>query len=152
MIGHNIRQARLAQQLSLSDVAERANISVATLSRVENQKQGLDLALFLTLARVLKIPAQELLDESEETTEGTDPLVRRIAALHPTDRTKLWQQLAKRRRTNRQESGKLNLLRQQLDELLAQVDFVRQEIEAVRKRVSGNGNGLTVVDSTSAAG
>ena len=61
VIGNRLRQARTARQLSLNDVAGRAKISVATLSRIERDKQGIDLGLFLTLSRILKAPPHDLL-------------------------------------------------------------------------------------------
>jgi len=60
VVGNRLRQARTARQLSLNDVAGRAKISVATLSRIERDKQGIDLGLFLTLSRILKAPPHDL--------------------------------------------------------------------------------------------
>ena len=82
MIGENIRQARLAQDWSLADVAKKAKISVATLSRIETDKQTLELGLFLTLARILDRTPQDLLG-SDGAPEGNrvDPLVKKVEAL-----------------------------------------------------------------------
>lgn len=138
MVGERIREARLAQNRSLADVAEKAQISVATLSRIENDKQSVDLALFVALARVLDTTPNELLGDHAGNGRGDhgDPLARRIASLAPKERADLWRELAAGRRTRR---AKVRLdaqqISQQIDELLAQMDFLREELESVRKRV-----------------
>ena len=137
MIGLRIRAARLAQDRSLADVAAKAKISVATLSRIETDKQSLDLGLFLLIAQVLQVSARELLGEQGEPNGGVDPLARRIAALGSTERLELWKELAEERRTQRgkRRGAEMRQVGQQVEELLAQVDFLREELEAVRKRV-----------------
>jgi transcriptional regulator with XRE-family HTH domain len=136
MIGERIREARLAQDRSLADVAAKAQISVATLSRIETDKQSLDLGLFLSIAQVLQIPAQQLLGEHGEGNGG-DPLARRIAALGSRERLELWKELAEERRTQRgkRRGAEARQVGQQVEELLAQVDFLREELESIRKRV-----------------
>lgn len=142
MVGERIREARLAQNRSLADVAGKANISVATLSRIENAKQSVEMGLFLLLARVLSVPPQELLDDQEENGNGNgagklDPLVKRIAALGGQDRLDLWKELAAERRTQRSRArgSESRQMAQHVEELLAQVDFLREELEGVRKRI-----------------
>jgi transcriptional regulator with XRE-family HTH domain len=136
MIGLRIRAARLAQDRSLADVAGKAKISVATLSRIETDKQSLDLGLFLSIAQVLQVSARELLGEQGEA-EGGDPLARRIASLGAAERLELWKDLAEERRTQRgkRRGAEVRQVGQQVEELLAQVDFLREELESVRKRV-----------------
>lgn len=137
MIGTKLREARMAQSRSLADVAGKAKISVATLSRVENDKQSVDLGLFITLARVLQVPANELLGEDDADGNGIAPLARRISTLPPRQRQELWRDLAAETRTARatRRNGNMRDISQQVDELLAQMEFLREELEAVRKRV-----------------
>lgn len=137
MIGEKIRQARLAQQRSLAEVAAKAKVSVATLSRIETDKQALDLALFLSIAKVLKIAANDLLGEEGVGDGEVDPLARRIAGLQARERVQLWRELAAERRSSRAGSRQqqMNNVGQQVEELLAQVDFLREELESVRKRI-----------------
>ena len=139
MIGERIRELRQAQGRSLADVAGKAEVSVATLSRIENDKQSVDLGLFLLLAKVLRIPAQDLLDTTAHDGNGdpnVDPLARRIAMLETKKRTELWREVAAERRAQRARStrprGDTSL---QVDEMLAQLDFLREELETVRKQV-----------------
>jgi transcriptional regulator with XRE-family HTH domain len=137
MVGDNLRQARLAQHLSLATVAGEAHISAATLSRIETNKQPLELRMFMTLAGVLKVSARELLgsdEEEEPVAGGSDPLVTRIAGLETAARAELWRSLAAERRTHL-GNGRSRSMAHQLDELLAQVEFLREEIEAVRARL-----------------
>jgi transcriptional regulator with XRE-family HTH domain len=134
MIGEKIRHARQAQQLSLAQVAAKAKISAATLSRIETEKQNVELSLFITIARVLHVSPNELLGEAGESdSEAGDPLVRQIASLDSSERTRFWRDLTSARRQSRPRNTRnVNL---QIEELLAQVDFLREEIVAVRSRL-----------------
>ncbi len=139
MIGERIREVRNARQMSLTDVAQKAHISVATLSRVERDKQTLELGLFLSLMRILEMDPAELLgaeERGEGPLEGLDPLVARITSLAAAERTHLWRTLAvrssKRAHHRRNASHDIAL---QVEELLAQLDYLRNEIEVVRKRL-----------------
>ncbi len=141
MVGERIREARLAQSRSLADIAAQANISIATLSRIENDKQSVDVGLFLSLARVLNVPPADLLGNANATDDGgdgkLDPIVRRIASLDARERLRLWRDLATQRRAQRNRSrvGEPKQVAQQVDELLAQMDLLREELESVRKRI-----------------
>jgi transcriptional regulator with XRE-family HTH domain len=136
MIGERIREARLAQDRSLADVAAKAEISVATLSRIETDKQSLDLGLFLSIAQVLQVSAQQLLGDNGNG-DGSNPLARRIAALGSRERLELWKELAEERRTHRgkRRGAEMRQVGQQVEELLAQVDFLREELESIRKHM-----------------
>lgn len=133
MIGEKIREVRQAQGLSLADIAGKAKISVATLSRIENDKQSVDLGLFLVLAKVLQVAAHELLEPEEEGNGNVDPLARRIAMLETKKRTELWRDVAAERRLQRTR-GRIDAT-QQVEEMLAQIDYLREELETVRKRM-----------------
>ena len=138
MIGENIRQARLAQDRSLADVAKKAKISVATLSRIENEKQTLELGLFLTLAKILdRTPTDLLGNDGESDGNGMDPLVKRVAGFEATERTQFWRELAVAQRSQRTKTRRVQVshLASQVEELLAQIDFLREELESVRKRL-----------------
>jgi transcriptional regulator with XRE-family HTH domain len=129
MIGERLRESRHAQRLSLTDVASKAGISAATLSRIETSKQGIDLGLFLILAKILKTLPHELLGDTAAERNTADPLVKKIAALGTSDRVKMWRDLASARRTRRAtprvEVG------QQVEELLAQFEYLKEQIESV---------------------
>lgn len=137
MIGEKIRQARLAQRRSLADVAKKAKISVATLSRIETDKQTLDVELFLVLARLLEKAPVELLDTEESHEGNVDPVVRKIGTFEAGERAELWRSLAAAQRAKRSRGRgvQMSQLTQEVDELLAQIDFVREELEAVRRRL-----------------
>ena len=144
MIGERIREARLARSQSLADIAAKANISVATLSRIENDKQSVELNLFLQLARVLEVAPAHLLDGTAQGdadgNTGLQPLVRSISALGSRERLELWRELAAERRNVRARRGTTaregTQVTQQVDELLAQIDFLREELDAVRQRMT----------------
>lgn len=136
MIGEKIRERRQSQQRSLADVAGKANISVATLSRIENDKQSVDFGLFLSLAKVLNVTPHDLMgpDQSDEGT--VDPLARRIASLSGRERLDLWRELAAERRNRARKRGAdVQGVAQKVEELLAQMDLLREELESVRRRI-----------------
>ena len=138
MVGENIRRARLGQRRSLADVAKKAKISIATLSRIENEKQALELGLFLTLAKVLECTPTDLLSEPEAGSgEGLEPLVKKISMFEAGARAKLWRELANARRTQRAKARRARIqhLADQVDELLAQIDCMREELEILRRRL-----------------
>jgi transcriptional regulator with XRE-family HTH domain len=137
MIGENLRSARLAQQRSLADVAKKAKISIATLSRIENEKQTLELGLFLTLAKVLDRAPNDRLGTAAGEDSGVDPMVKKIAAFESGERMQFWRELASAQRNQRIRTRRVQLgqLSQQVEELLAQIDFMREELENVRKRL-----------------
>jgi transcriptional regulator with XRE-family HTH domain len=125
--------------MSLTDVAGQAHISAATLSRIENNKQGLNFGLFLILAKVLTTAPADLVGDDDG--EGHDPLVAKIAQLSPGDRARLWRDLADAKRTSRQkrQARHADTLSQQMEELFAQFEFMREELEAFRTSIRKRG-------------
>lgn len=135
MIGERLREVRETRGMSLTDVATKADISAATLSRIENAKQGLDFGLFLVLAKILAVAPGDLVEG--EDGDGHDPLVGRIAQLSTGERARLWRDLAVARRNSRQKRNvrQRDTVSQQMEELFAQFEFIREELEAVRTNV-----------------
>lgn len=115
--------------MSLQDIASKARISAATLSRIETGKQGVDLGLFLLLTRILKVRPQDMLDEVAEP--HVEPMASRLATLSSAERVKFWKELSAA--THRDPKVRGNDVGSVVEELLAQIDFLRQEIEDVRK-------------------
>lgn len=130
MLGNRIREARTSRNLSLNEVASRAHISVATLSRIERDKQGVDLDLFLLLCRILKAAPHDVLGEDD--TQHVDPLAAQIARLNHGDRVQLWRDLASARRNDRKSRAHASKLVDEVEELVAQLEYVRSEMEAVQ--------------------
>jgi transcriptional regulator with XRE-family HTH domain len=135
VIGVRLREARLARQLSLNAVAQKADVSVATLSRIERDQQRIDDELHMTLMRILKMNAHDVLDQERAADDGIiEPIAARIATLPLQERTKLWRELAATRKSSR-GGVTARATAQQVEEFLAQIDFLRGEIEAVRKKL-----------------
>jgi transcriptional regulator with XRE-family HTH domain len=132
MIGEKIRVVRQSQGRSLAEVAGKAKISVATLSRIETDKQSIDVELLLVLSRVLGIDAADVLGNGEAEP---DPLAQRIASLDAGKRTDLWRDLATERRAQRAQNRPSRNVGPQVEELLAQIDYLREELESVRGKV-----------------
>lgn len=136
MVGRRLRTLRQAQSLSLQQVAEKANISAATLSRIENDKQALDVTLMLLLSKILKCRPADLVDDGDGR-DDREVLVKKLAALDAKTRTGIWNELAANARSARRANSrsKSAAMVAEVEELLAQMDFIRAEIESVRKRL-----------------
>lgn len=129
-IGERLRNERQSRSLSLSDVAGEAGVSVATLSRIENNKQTVDLQLFLTLVDVLGVQPSAILESRASRRDGHE-LVRELAALPPDHRAQIFIAAARKERR-----GTRNLdLHQRVDALVASIDMLRDELMEIRKRV-----------------
>ena len=121
--------------MSLADVAAEANVSAATLSRVERDKQAIDVSLFLTLARVLSTAPADLLKDSDDSGDGV--LAARVAAMQSRERTHFWHQLSDERREQRgRKRVETRVVAQEVEELLAQMDLLREEIASVQLRLT----------------
>ena len=134
MIGERLRKLRHEQQLSLNDVASRAKISAATLSRIENEKQALAIDMLFALAGILSVAPEDLVAvrPDGDRSENENHLAEKIAALRSSERARLWRQLAAYQRAARARRRDKSDAAGHIEELLAQVDFLRQEIESVR--------------------
>src|SRR5436190_15173971 len=130
MIGTRIRELRTARRMSLSEVAQQASISTATLSRIETGKQNIDAGLMTLIARVLHLSPHDLLDEDEN---GDGQLADRIATLKTNDRTQFWHDLNGLRKRNGASSRRSDDIGIEVEELLAQIDFLRSEVERIRQ-------------------
>jgi len=119
-VGARIRTARQHRRLSLSDVAGRMGLSVATLSRIETSKQSIDVDLLLSLSRVLGVTPSRFLGEPDGDHD-IEVLADRVAALSAADRAKLIQEAARRRR-----GGDLAAV---IGDLMSTLDVMREELE-----------------------
>jgi transcriptional regulator with XRE-family HTH domain len=142
MIGKRLRQARASQKLSLNEVAERADISVATLSRIERDKQNIAVDLFLTLCEVLKTQPNEMIGEATSGVEQTpaspvDELIRKISGMDVSERTRFWHGLSKAQvtRTRGRRGSEVRVLAREVEELVAQAECLREQLESVRKKL-----------------
>ncbi len=70
-IGKALKLCRTAKDLSLEALAERAEISVSYLSRIENQKREPTLSLVSKLADALAIPVPVLVFLASDSGELT---------------------------------------------------------------------------------
>lgn len=137
MIGERLRQARQARNLSLQDVATEAEISVATLSRIETSKQSLEMNLFISIAKILGENPADFFDIEEPGSKDSDSIVEAIGRLTSKDRTRVWDRLAKAPRIKdkgRDRRSQSRVLGQEIEEVLAQLDYLRNEVDGMRKR------------------
>ena len=137
MVGERLRQIRKERGMSLNDVATKVDISVATLSRIETNKQTVELGLFVELAKILKTPPAALIDH--DNPEAQNQLSHRFVSLDREERLRLWRELANNAKRRKFMTGRKPHLRQiamEIDELLAHLDLLRAEIESVRSRLA----------------
>jgi transcriptional regulator with XRE-family HTH domain len=125
-IGEALRRCRLDRHLSLATVAQQAGISVATLSRVETNKQNVDVGLLLDLARVLDVPAAEIIGGNNGDGNDAQMLSRRLAALKPSERARIFLESSRRSKAKLQTT---------IDDLLLTIDVLRDELINVRRAV-----------------
>ena len=131
-IGERLRNARRSRQLSLDAVAKQIGVSVATLSRIETNKQGMDLPLFIQLARALGIDPAAVIGENGDG-DG-DGLVRQLAALPADQRARIMIAASRGATPN----GKRADLRVHLDGLLSTLDLLRDELLELQRAVRKN--------------
>lgn len=137
MIGEKLRAVRLSRHLSLQDVATEADISVATLSRIETNKQSLEMNLFISIAKILGENPADFFDAEEIGQKDSDSIVEAIGKLTSRDRTRVWDRLAKAPRIKdkgRDRKSQTRVLTQEIEEVLAQLDYLRNEVDGMRKR------------------
>lgn len=122
-VGANLRRLRIERKLSLASVAEDARISVSTLSRVETNKQSMDVELLVTLARILGATPAEVL--GEPNGEGLRAILRRLAELSPAESAQVF--IDASRRSEPKDAATA------IDELLAAIDILREDLEDLRR-------------------
>lgn len=128
-VGTRLRATRVAQRRSLADVASRVGVSCATLSRIETNKQSVDVALFLSLTQSLGIDAADILGRERRE----DALSNQLVVLDSSSRTKVWSDLAEHERGRRASKRDLKRLAAEVEELLAHIDLLREELLRVRR-------------------
>lgn len=127
-VGEAIRRLRVEQQLSLARVAVKAGVSVATLSRVETNKQSVDVGLLERLADILGVTAGAILGEANgDGHDGAEELAHRLSLLSAPERTRIF--LSASRSRDPRQIGAL------LDDLLSTVDLVREELLQVQRNM-----------------
>jgi len=82
-LGERIRKRRQEVHLSQEAFAEKAGISVNTVSRVEGGQTAMSIEIFKKMVEILEVDADELLGKCPKEKEKNkyDTLVRRIQQL-----------------------------------------------------------------------
>lgn len=80
-VGNRIRMERIRQKMSISRLAELANLSVSCISKTESNQCGISLKALLKIADALNIPIWQLLvqEEAEDRTGIDQKLSDRAA-------------------------------------------------------------------------
>lgn len=130
-VGAALRLARQARRLSLSDVAGKAGMSVATLSRIETGKQNVDVSLLVNLAHILHVSPAALLEGGGDGRQPATVLAEELALLSPAERARV---LASALKQSRQDGSK-EALHARVENLLTTLDLIREELHHVRKDI-----------------
>lgn len=69
MIGKRMKKLRTAKGISLTELASRSNVQLATLSRIENQKMTGTLESHMQIAKALNVGLPELYQDVESAPE-----------------------------------------------------------------------------------
>jgi transcriptional regulator with XRE-family HTH domain len=80
LVRKRIRALRVAQGLSLEELADRAKLSQSTLSRIENGRRRLALDQLVTLARALDTSLDQLVETASDDVV-TNPMIDRAHGL-----------------------------------------------------------------------
>ena len=87
----------------------------------------------MILSKILKTPPQELIG-ADGTEPPSDALAAQISRLDARERAHLWRDLAHRKGISNGKT-RMQQVALEVDELLAQLDFLRSEIENIQKRL-----------------
>lgn len=74
-IGEQIRKFRKQKKYRQENLAEALDISVMTVSRIENGTTTMNVLLLMRLSKLLEVPVQEIIGE-EMQVHPDDPCVR----------------------------------------------------------------------------
>ncbi|MBV8516999.1 MAG: helix-turn-helix domain-containing protein [Acidobacteria bacterium] len=118
-IGDNLRHARSELGLSLAKVAAQADISVATLSRIETDKQNLDVALLTKLAHILGTAPAALFGQADDGDRTK--VTRTLASLPPRERARVFFDASRRDGVS-------------IDDLLSMIDVLRDELSRLQRK------------------
>lgn len=77
-VAENIRREREKRNLSISRLAERANLSASCISKMEMADTVGSLKTLLKIAAALEIPVGELLNTKKDTEKGDGRLGRNV--------------------------------------------------------------------------
>lgn len=129
-IGTALRNARTARGMSLNDVATDAGISVATLSRIETDKQNVDVPLLITLAGLLHVTPAALLDGEGALRVDPATLAHDLASLSSGERGQV---IADALEHARGRGHSRQALEARVDSLLVALDLVEDELRALQR-------------------
>ena len=87
-IGARLKQARLARNLTQSQLAEKADISISFLSNLENGRQTMNILTLVSLLDILNISADWLLNNGTDSANHAAALEieKELAACTPKER------------------------------------------------------------------
>lgn len=87
-IGARLKQARLAKNMTQSQIAEAANISISYLSNLEQGRQAMNVKILTSLLKALNISADWLLNNETESANhaAAMEIEKELASCTPDER------------------------------------------------------------------
>ena len=86
-LGNRIRDRRQELRLSQEKVAEKAGISVNTVSRIEGGQSAMSIEIFIKLVQILEVDANELLGENVTVMEEDGRCQKMFCRIHHLNRS-----------------------------------------------------------------
>ena len=120
------------RHLSLNDVASQAGISAATLSRIETEKQNVDVGLLVSLSGILGIEPATLLGGDGKDGDGhaPDALVGALATMPPAECAQV---IVESMKQSRRGKARRDALHARIDLLVAALDLIHEELLELRR-------------------
>ncbi len=78
-VAENIRREREKRNLSISGLAERADLSASCISKAEMARSGVSLKTLIKIAAALEVPVGELLEEAGEKQKKDSETKQKIS-------------------------------------------------------------------------
>jgi transcriptional regulator with XRE-family HTH domain len=111
-------------------VASQAGISAATLSRIETDKQNVDVGTLVSLSGVLGIEPATLLANSNGDGHAPDALIGALATMPPAECAQL---IAESMKQSRRGRARRDALHARIDLLVAALDLIHEELLELRR-------------------
>lgn len=87
LVGWNVRRLRVGAELTIEELAYRAQVGESYLSRLERGEENVGVVLLSRLAKVLRVAVAELLREPEAGEKPPVPLRAGRKAKQPRQRS-----------------------------------------------------------------
>lgn len=128
-VGSRLKAARLARGMSLGDVADEVGVSVATLSRVENEKQRLAVPMLFAVADAIGVAAVDIVHD-RKGGDNDHRLQDMLAAARPREQARIFMSARRPRRGSKRAE-----VHARVGNLLGWIEIIRDELVSIRSEL-----------------